>query len=130
MADQPIRVLDLVGSPAEVGRAHGAAYAAEIREYTDERVHLSSDGVWAGHAVTQDEVIALAEACLPAHEAYDPELYAEMLAMADGGRPVPRRSRHRRRLHRLHRHGAGVGWGPGAGGQLHGRAGPPRRRGR
>src|SRR4249920_1705675 len=84
MADQPIRVLDLTGSPTEVGRAHGTAYAAEIREYTDERVHLSSDGVWAGHAVTHDEVIALAEACLPAHEAYAPELYAEMLAMADG----------------------------------------------
>ena len=84
MADQPIRVLDLVGSPAEVGRAHGAAYAAEIREYTDERVHLSSEGTWAGHAMTRDEVLALAEACLPAHEAYAPDLYAEMVAMAEG----------------------------------------------
>lgn len=84
MADQPIRVLDLVGSPAEVGRAHGAAYAAEIREYTDERVHLSSEGTWAGHAMTREEVLALAEACLPAHEAYAPDLYAEMVAMAEG----------------------------------------------
>ncbi|MET0881426.1 MAG: C45 family peptidase [Acidimicrobiales bacterium] len=83
MADQPIRVLDLAGSSTEVGRAHGTAYAAEIREYTEERVRLSSDGVWAGHVVTRDEVIALAEACLPAHEAYDPELYAEMLVMAE-----------------------------------------------
>jgi len=84
MAEQPIRVLDLVGSPTEVGRAHGAAFAAEIREYADERVHLSSEGTWSGHAMTRDEILALAEACLPAHEAYAPELYAEMLAMADG----------------------------------------------
>lgn len=84
MAEQPIRVLDLVGSPTHVGRAHGAAYAAEIREYTDERVHLSSEGTWSGHAMTREEVLTLAEACLPAHEAYDPELYTEMVAMAEG----------------------------------------------
>ncbi len=84
MADRPIRVLDLVGSPDDVGRAHGSAYAAEIREYAEERVHLSSEGTWSGHTMTRTEVLALAEACLPAHEAYAPELYAEMLAMADG----------------------------------------------
>lgn len=83
MADQPIRVLDLAGSPEDVGRAHGQAYAGKIREYADERVRLSREGTW-GVAMSEDEVLALAEACLPAHEAYDPELYAEMVAMADG----------------------------------------------
>jgi isopenicillin-N N-acyltransferase-like protein len=80
---RPIRVLELAGSPEEVGAAHGAAYADEIREYTEERVRLSSEGTWAGHAMSRDEVLALAEACLPAHQAYAPELYAEMVAMAE-----------------------------------------------
>lgn len=83
MADQPIRVLDLAGSPTEVGRAHGLAHPAEIREYTDERVRLAGEGTW-GHALPRDQVLAIAEACLPAHEAYDADLYAEMLALADG----------------------------------------------
>jgi isopenicillin-N N-acyltransferase like protein len=79
----PIRVLDLAGSPTEVGATHGRAYAAEIREYTDERVRLSTEGTWSGHATNPNDVLALAEACLPAHEAYDAELYAEMVAMAE-----------------------------------------------
>lgn len=83
MAETPIRLLDLVGTPAEVGRAHGSAHREQIREYTEERVHLAGEGTWSGHAMTRDEVLGLAEACLPAHEAYDPDLYAEMVAMAD-----------------------------------------------
>ncbi len=83
MADQPIRLLELAGSPSEVGRAHGDAYATQIREYTDERVRLSGEGTWSS-ALPRDEVLALAEACLPAHEAYDADLYAEMIGMAEG----------------------------------------------
>jgi isopenicillin-N N-acyltransferase like protein len=79
----PIRVLELAGTPAEVGAAHGSAYAEEIRAYTEERVRLSTEGVWAGHAMSVDDVLELAQACLPAHQAYDADLYAEMLAMAD-----------------------------------------------
>jgi isopenicillin-N N-acyltransferase like protein len=83
VADQPIRLLELDGPPGEVGRAHGAAFAPQIREYTDERVRLSGEGTWST-ALPRDEVLALAEACLPAHEAYDADLYAEMLGMAEG----------------------------------------------
>lgn len=84
MRDRPIRVLELAGSPFEVGRAHGAAHADDIRAYTEERVRLSSEGTWAGHELTRDQVLAIAEACLPAHEAYDADLYAEMVGMAEG----------------------------------------------
>jgi isopenicillin-N N-acyltransferase-like protein len=80
---EPIRVLDLSGSAEDVGRAHGRAYAAEIREYTDERVRLAGEGTWSS-ALPREQVLALADACLPAHEAYDADLYAEMLAMAEG----------------------------------------------
>ncbi len=89
MNGQSIRVLDLAGSPAEVGAAHGSAYTADIRAYTEERVRLSTEGTWAGHPMSEAEVLALAEACLPAHEAYDADLYAEMLAMADAAGITP-----------------------------------------
>jgi isopenicillin-N N-acyltransferase-like protein len=82
-APRPMRRLRLAGPPAERGRAHGAAYRSEIRRYTEERVHLASNGSWAGHPATREDVVGLAAAMLPAHRAYDPELCAEMEAMAE-----------------------------------------------
>jgi len=82
-ASRALRRLRLEGTPADRGRAHGAAYRAEIRRYTEERVHLASNGTWAGHPATRDDVLGLAEAMLPAHRAYDPDLCEEMEAMAE-----------------------------------------------
>lgn len=79
---RPLRRLRLEGSPEERGRAHGAAFAAEIRAYTEERVRLATNGSWSGRAATRDDVLGLAEAMLPAHRAFSPDLYAEMAAMA------------------------------------------------
>ena len=76
-----IRVLRLTGSPRERGLAHGRAYAEAIRRYTEERVHLAADGSWAGRPVTRADVLALAEEMLPAHRAYAPDLYEEMVAL-------------------------------------------------
>ena len=127
MADQPIRVLDL--------RAHRRTWAGRTAWPTRPRSGSTptsgSDcpGTAPGRrAMSEDEVLALAEACLPAHEAYDPELYAEMVAMADGAGSDARRGGHRRRVHRLHRHGEGRRWQPPAGGQLHRRPRAARRR--
>lgn len=78
-----IRVLRLTGSPRERGLAHGRAYAEAIRRYTEERVHLAADGSWAGRPVTRADVLALAEEMLPAHRAYAPDLYEEMVALAE-----------------------------------------------
>jgi isopenicillin-N N-acyltransferase-like protein len=78
-----LRPLLLRGDPAACGAIHGARLAPAIREYTDERVHLACDGSWAGRKATRAELLALAECMLPAHQAYSPELYAEMLAMAE-----------------------------------------------
>lgn len=77
-----IRTLDLAGDPIARGRRHGEAFAAEIRQYTAERVHLATNGTWAGRPTTEADVLALAERMLPAHEAYAPDVYAEMVAMA------------------------------------------------
>lgn len=77
-----LRVLRLEGSPAARGAAHGEAYRDEIRRYTEERVALACSGEWAGRKATRADVLALAERMLPAHEAYDADLYEELVAMA------------------------------------------------
>lgn len=81
---QPLRVLRLAGAAAARGRAHGEAFAAEIKEYAAERVHLATAGSWAGgKAVTEADVLALGRRMLPAHERYDADLYTELVAMAE-----------------------------------------------
>lgn len=78
MRDRPIRLLTTRGTAEEVGRAHGSSFAAEIREYADDRIALSAYGTdW-----DSEQILDLAERMLPAHERYDSSLYAEMLAMA------------------------------------------------
>ncbi|MBW2275594.1 MAG: hypothetical protein JRG96_20225 [Deltaproteobacteria bacterium] len=78
-----IRHLLLRGSPRQLGAEHGRAFRADIRRYTDERVHLASNGSWAGREATREDTLALAEAMLPAHRAYAPDLCEEMEAMAE-----------------------------------------------
>ncbi len=78
----PIRVLDLVGSPEQMGHVHGSAYGEQIRQYTQERVELASSALWTGGSLSQSDVLNIAEAMLPAHEAFSAPLHAEMMAMA------------------------------------------------
>lgn len=78
-----IRVLELSGSPYEMGWRHGAAHAGAIRHFSDERQRLSGAPKWTGRALPPSEVIALAEACLPAHRQYAPALMDELQGMAD-----------------------------------------------
>ena len=89
MRRPPIRVLDLAGSPEAIGDAHGRAHAAEIRRYARDRVDLVAEGLWSGGPLEQGAVLELAEACLPAHEAFSPRLHAEMLAMASAAGITP-----------------------------------------
>lgn len=78
-----VHVLEVFGSPLEMGRQHGRAYSAAIRELAEDRLHLSSSKNWTGKDLPRQEVLALAEACLPFHEAYAPELMAELRGMAE-----------------------------------------------
>ena len=89
MRRPPIRVLDLAGSPEHMGATHGAAYADEIRRYTDERVSLVMEGLWSGGPMAEADVLDLAASMLPAHEAHSPTLFAEMCAMADAAGITP-----------------------------------------
>jgi isopenicillin-N N-acyltransferase-like protein len=77
-----IRHRVLRGSPRAIGDEHGRVYREGIRHYTDERVRLASNGSWAGREATRDDALGLAEAMLPAHRAYAPDLTEEMEAMA------------------------------------------------
>lgn len=83
MSRGPIRRLPLRGDPTRLGADHGAAFRANVRRYTDERVRLASNGSWAGRPATRDDVLELARAMLPAHRAYAPDLYREMESLAD-----------------------------------------------
>jgi isopenicillin-N N-acyltransferase like protein len=78
-----IRVLDVYGTPYQMGYQHGAAYASLIRELANERVHLSGDAMWAGRTLAQPEVLQLADACLDEHILYSPELMSELAGISD-----------------------------------------------
>ncbi len=83
MTRGPIRVLELSGSPRERGRQHAEAHRDEILTYAEERVRLVGEGRWSKRPLERAEVLSLAEQCLPAHEAYSPDLMEEVRGMAD-----------------------------------------------
>ena len=83
MSGGEIAATVLRGDAAARGAQHGSRFAASIREYTEERVHLACAGDWAGRAGTRADILRLAERMLPAHHDYAPGLYHEMLAMAE-----------------------------------------------
>ena len=67
MARGPISVLELAGRPRARGRAHGEAYAEQIRAYAAERLELVCQGQWSAHPIDRARVVELAERCVPAH---------------------------------------------------------------
>lgn len=77
-----IRVLEVSGTPFELGRQHGLAYPREIQELAEERVRLSSNRNWTGTELARQEVLALGEACMPYHQAYAPDLMEELEGMS------------------------------------------------
>lgn len=78
-----LSILDISGSPYELGYAHGQAYADAIRHLADERVALAGSGTWSERPLSRDEVLALADACVDEHEQYAPDLMVELRGMAD-----------------------------------------------
>jgi isopenicillin-N N-acyltransferase-like protein len=81
-AGRRLRRIELRGTASRRGAAHGSALADSIRRYAEERVRLSASGSWSGRPVGRDDVLRLADAMLPAHRAYAPDLCDEMEAMA------------------------------------------------
>ncbi len=78
-----MRVLKLSGTPYDMGRQHGAAYAEQIRKLAEERIELSGTEKWAGRPVPRAEIMALGQACLSYHQAYAPQLMDELRGISD-----------------------------------------------
>ena len=78
-----IRMLEVSGSPIEMGRHHGLAYADSIRELAKDRLQLSSSSNWTGKELSRRDVLSLGRACLPYHHGYAPELMDELRGMGE-----------------------------------------------
>ncbi len=78
-----LRVLEVAGTLFDMGRQHALAFPSEIKELTEDRLHLSSNKNWTGQELSRQEVLALGQACLPYHEAYAPELMDELRGMSE-----------------------------------------------
>jgi isopenicillin-N N-acyltransferase like protein len=76
-------IVDLAGSPAEMGARHGTIARDALRAFAEERVHLAGRPAWTGRSLSRAQVLALAGACLDAHRAYAPDLADELDAMAE-----------------------------------------------
>lgn len=83
MPTREIRVHRLAGTPFEMGVQHGVLYRDDIRRYCVERMALVADGRWTGnYKPSRPEILSIAEACIPAHEAYAPDLMDELRGLA------------------------------------------------
>lgn len=82
-SDSQLPVLEVSGSPEDIGGRHGELFRNAIRRFAAERVELAGDTAWAGRALARDTVVQLADRCLESHERFAPELTAELRAMAD-----------------------------------------------
>ncbi|MGB1287311.1 MAG: C45 family autoproteolytic acyltransferase/hydrolase [Aggregatilineales bacterium] len=78
-----LRVLEVSGSFYDIGYQHGKAHYDAIHHFTEDRIELSRTEKWTGRTLSREAVLALAEACVPAHEAYSPELMEELRGTAD-----------------------------------------------
>lgn len=78
-----IRIIDVSGTPAEMGLAHGHAARTQLRAFAEDRVALAASAVWSGQGLSKREVLDLAEACVRAHRDYSPALTAELEGMAE-----------------------------------------------
>lgn len=77
------QIVELSGSPYELGRQHGAALRSQVRAYAAERLALASQAGWIGRDVTREHVLAVAEECMTAHREFSPELFEELQGVAD-----------------------------------------------
>lgn len=84
-----LRVLELAGTPAQMGAQHGQAYPELIRKFAQDRLELAMENAWTGRKMSEQEVLSLAEACLDAHHAYSPELTEELTEMAKAANVRP-----------------------------------------
>lgn len=75
-------VLELEGSPYQLGYGHGRRYADAIWRFAQERVELAGSEAWTGRKLGRGSVLELAERCLDAHQRFTPSGVEELEGMA------------------------------------------------
>lgn len=79
-------VIELAGAPAEMGRQFGEHCRDEVRELYERRLDsaVRFAAAYGQRRFGADQVLALAEQCLPIARTYDPRGYAEFAGIAQG----------------------------------------------
>lgn len=77
-----IRLLEVGGTPYQMGYQHGQAFQKAICELAEERIRLSCDETWTGRTLPRERILKLAQACVDEHYQYTPELMQELEGMA------------------------------------------------
>ena len=65
-----MRVLEVFGDSADLGRGHGSACAEMIRAYADDRIGLSAQEDWSGGRANRDLILSCADETLEHHEQF------------------------------------------------------------
>lgn len=77
----PIKLVDLEGTPREMGRRHGELLADGAHAMCEARIELS---LRAGQGLSRDDLLALARGSLPVFGDFAPDAYAEFRGIAEG----------------------------------------------
>ena len=78
-----IRILDVSGTPHEMGIQHGQQVREAVRNLTHLRLQHCQDTSWTETILPIDQITRLAETCLPAHATYAPGLFDELRGISE-----------------------------------------------
>jgi isopenicillin-N N-acyltransferase-like protein len=83
---QSVRVIELAGSPAQMGEAFGEATRDEVAALYELRLRATLEQVtrYAGRRAQESELLALASACVAPWQGYDPDGLDELRGIARG----------------------------------------------
>jgi isopenicillin-N N-acyltransferase like protein len=84
-----LRVLEVYGDHADLGRGHGEACAEMIRRYTEDRIGLTGTESWSGGNVDREFILSCADDTLEHHQRFSEGLYEEMISLAGAAGITP-----------------------------------------
>ncbi|MBC7261428.1 MAG: hypothetical protein H5T63_05395 [Chloroflexi bacterium] len=84
-----VRLLDLEGSPYDIGYQHGRELQEAIQELCEERLRLLRTPCGAEVELDLEDVLEIGRQSWVWHEEYDPDLTRELLGIADGAEVDP-----------------------------------------
>jgi len=80
-----VQVIELTGSPRQMGRAHGEQFRSEIHEFAERRLDACvAQAESAGWADARDRVLAFCASVLPAQERFSSAVHEEFCGIAEG----------------------------------------------